>query len=141
MLSERFDVFVMLPVTIVVGILAGLMIAGVPTPTDTARGIILSFFGIYIGLVMFNVIMQTLQSGAADILNTLSGTSEKSDEAGEPGEIIVPLVRDEYIFGVVKLFNPIPNDQRKRPYEEKRLSRVIAGWIKTLRDRKGSKAE
>jgi len=141
MLSERFDVFVMLPATIVVGILAGLMIAGMPTPTDTARNVIFAFFGVYLGLVIFNMIMQILQSGMTDILDAIGGTSDKPDESGEPGEIIVPLVRDEYVFGVVKLFNPIPNEQRRRPYEEKRLSRVIGGWIKALRDRKGSKAK
>lgn len=122
-MEKRFDAIVLIPLSLVVGMAAGIMVVTGNVPIEMVSKAVSVLLSAFVALVVIELLIRVVSDS---ILSVLFAPEEPESEGeGAPGELTVLLLRDGEIVGEMKSWDK-PMDRGKRGYWIKKLGRIFA---------------
>jgi hypothetical protein len=128
-MEKRFDSIVLVPLSLVIGFAAGIMVTTNNVPIDLINKAVTILLSTFVALVVIELLVHVVSDS---VLGVLFAPEEPESEAeGAPGELTVLLLRDGDVVGEMKSWDK-PLERGKRGYWIKRLGRIFARQHKII---------
>jgi hypothetical protein len=122
-MEKRFDSIVLVPLSLVIGFAAGIMVTTNNVPIDLINKAATILLSTFVALVVIELLVHVVSDSVLGVLFAPEEPEAKGE--GAPGELTILLLRDGDIVGEMKSWDK-PLKRGKRGYWIKRLGRIFA---------------